>query len=229
MQPSLISVLTRHFEDAAAPCPPTDPSELATLTEVLDPLPYPPRVRGRRYRLGSLLGLCLVAVLGGARSLAQIARFAADAAPRVLHRRIGPSAHSSGTNNRHCSGQDAVSETACTLTATWQLACLPSAPQCWCATATDIRPSLGNDTSSTAQDPGRSAAPSAARSAAAPAPDPRSTGSRTAAGSARCRPAAAPPSAGSTCAVRPDQPPQITVALGPLILPRHRGGHITYE
>lgn len=44
-----------------------------------------------------------------------------------------------------------MSETACTLTETWQLACLPKAPQYWCATTTDIRPSLGNDTSSTAQ------------------------------------------------------------------------------
>ncbi|EMF56991.1 hypothetical protein SBD_1528 [Streptomyces bottropensis ATCC 25435] len=44
-----------------------------------------------------------------------------------------------------------MSETACTLTATWQLACLPKAPQYWRATATDIFPSLGNDTSSTAQ------------------------------------------------------------------------------
>ncbi|MGW1507224.1 transposase family protein [Streptomyces mirabilis] len=36
------------------------------------------RVRGRRYRLGSLLALCMVAVLDGATSLAAIARFAAD-------------------------------------------------------------------------------------------------------------------------------------------------------
>ncbi|UAX58499.1 transposase family protein (plasmid) [Streptomyces sp. A144] len=78
MHSSLISVLTRHLEDAAAPCPPTYPYELATLAEVFDHLPDPRRIRGRRYRLGSLLGLCLVAVLGGARSLAQIARFAAD-------------------------------------------------------------------------------------------------------------------------------------------------------
>ncbi|MYT10734.1 MULTISPECIES: transposase family protein [Streptomyces] len=41
-------------------------------------IPDPRRVRGRRYHLGSLLALCLVAVLGGARSLATIARFAAD-------------------------------------------------------------------------------------------------------------------------------------------------------
>ncbi|MFF4828067.1 transposase family protein [Streptomyces sp. NPDC001312] len=41
-------------------------------------VPDPRRVRGRRYRLGSLLALCPVAVLGGATSLAAIARFAAD-------------------------------------------------------------------------------------------------------------------------------------------------------
>ncbi|MDX3763037.1 ISAs1 family transposase [Streptomyces sp. AK02-04a] len=41
-------------------------------------MPDPRRVRGRRYRLGSLMGLCLVAVLGGATSLAAIARFGAD-------------------------------------------------------------------------------------------------------------------------------------------------------
>ncbi len=34
---------------------------------------------------------------------------------------------------------------------TIQFACLPSAPQYWCATAIDIFPSLGKDTSSTAQ------------------------------------------------------------------------------
>ncbi|WP_199896580.1 IclR family transcriptional regulator C-terminal domain-containing protein [Streptomyces niger] len=60
MQPSLISVLTLHFEDAAAPCPPMNSAELATLVEVFDRPPDPRRVRERRYRLGSLLGLCLV-------------------------------------------------------------------------------------------------------------------------------------------------------------------------
>ncbi|WP_330291188.1 ISAs1 family transposase [Streptomyces sp. NBC_00576] len=83
MPSSLISVLARRCEDAAAPCPPTNPGELATLAEVFERLPDPRRVRGRRYRLGSLLGLCLVAVLGGAKSLAQISRFAADAPPEV--------------------------------------------------------------------------------------------------------------------------------------------------
>ncbi|WP_327129751.1 ISAs1 family transposase [Streptomyces sp. NBC_01727] len=41
-------------------------------------IPDPRRVRGRHYSLGSLLTLCLVAVLGGATSLAGIVRFAAD-------------------------------------------------------------------------------------------------------------------------------------------------------
>ncbi|MFB6777374.1 transposase family protein [Streptomyces sp. NPDC056352] len=46
-------------------------------------MPDPRHMRGRRYRLGVLLALCLTAVLGGARSLAQIARCAADADPEV--------------------------------------------------------------------------------------------------------------------------------------------------
>ncbi|MEH0542409.1 transposase family protein [Streptomyces sp. B21-105] len=45
---------------------------------MLGRIPDPRRVRGRRCRLGSLLALCLVTVLGGATSLAAIARFAAD-------------------------------------------------------------------------------------------------------------------------------------------------------
>ncbi|MYT32308.1 hypothetical protein GTY73_26730 [Streptomyces sp. SID8354] len=55
---------------------------------MFDRLPGLRRVRGRRYRLGSLLGLCLVATFGGARSLAQIPRFATDAAPEV-HDQLG--------------------------------------------------------------------------------------------------------------------------------------------
>ena len=46
--------------------------------DVLGRIPDLRRVRGRRYRLGSLLALCLIVVLGGATSLAAIARFAAD-------------------------------------------------------------------------------------------------------------------------------------------------------
>jgi hypothetical protein len=79
--PSPISSLARHCEDAILPSPPTEPAELTALVDLLSTIPDPRRVRGRRYRLGSLLALCLVAVLGGACSLAQIARFATDSAP----------------------------------------------------------------------------------------------------------------------------------------------------
>jgi hypothetical protein len=80
---SLVNVLARRCEDATGPCLPIEPCELASLSEVLAAVPDPRRVRGRRYRLGMLLALCLTAVLGGARSLAQIARYAADADPEV--------------------------------------------------------------------------------------------------------------------------------------------------
>jgi hypothetical protein len=59
------------------------------------------RVRGRRYRLGSLLALCLVAVLGGARSLAAIARFAAES-NAGLRERLGLTA---GTPNASTLGR----------------------------------------------------------------------------------------------------------------------------
>ncbi|ADI12920.1 hypothetical protein SBI_09802 [Streptomyces bingchenggensis BCW-1] len=52
-------------------------------------IPDPHQVRGRRYRLGSLLALCLLAVLGGAKPLAAIARFAA-ATDSELRERLGP-------------------------------------------------------------------------------------------------------------------------------------------
>jgi hypothetical protein len=80
---SLINVLARHCEDATAPCPSDEPRDLAALAEVLATVPDPRRVRGRRYRIGTLLALCLVAVLGGARSLAQIARYATNASDEV--------------------------------------------------------------------------------------------------------------------------------------------------
>ncbi|WP_458078339.1 transposase family protein [Streptomyces sp. EMB26] len=44
---------------------------------MLGRIPDPRRVHGRRYRMGPLLALWLVAVLGGATSLAALARFAA--------------------------------------------------------------------------------------------------------------------------------------------------------
>ena len=83
MSSSLITVLARHCEGGNAPCPSVEPHELASLSEVLAAVPDPRRVRGRRYRIGVLLALCLTAVLGGARSLAQIARYAHDADPHV--------------------------------------------------------------------------------------------------------------------------------------------------
>ncbi|MDX3615713.1 transposase family protein [Streptomyces europaeiscabiei] len=55
---------------------------------MLGRIPDPRRVRSRRYRLGSLLALCLVAVLGGATSPAAIARFAADTY-YDLHEQLG--------------------------------------------------------------------------------------------------------------------------------------------
>ncbi|MFJ3552051.1 ISAs1 family transposase [Streptomyces sp. NPDC090114] len=76
MPSSLIGVLQRHCADTGSTCP--EPSQLTRLADVLGRIPDPRRVRGRRYRLGSLLALCMVAVLGGATSLAAIARFAAD-------------------------------------------------------------------------------------------------------------------------------------------------------
>ncbi|MBT2407895.1 transposase family protein [Streptomyces sp. ISL-87] len=83
MPSSLIDALARHREDVGLPCPLAD---LRTLAQVLDAVPDPRRVRGRRYRIGSLLALCLVAVLGGARSVTAIARFAADGSSELRER-----------------------------------------------------------------------------------------------------------------------------------------------
>jgi hypothetical protein len=68
-----MDVLVLHREDVVLPCPPAGLSELCTPAEVLDRVPDPHRVRGRRYRNGVLLTLCLVAALSGATSLACIA------------------------------------------------------------------------------------------------------------------------------------------------------------
>jgi Transposase len=83
---SLIDVLQRHREDADLLHLSAELPELAALSEVLDRLPDPRRVRGRRYRLGSLLALCLLAVLGGATTLAGIARYAIDTSPEARAR-----------------------------------------------------------------------------------------------------------------------------------------------
>ncbi|WP_328430230.1 ISAs1 family transposase [Streptomyces sp. NBC_00443] len=92
MPSSRIGALQRHCEDIDSTCLDPAPSQLTSLAEVLGRLPDPRRVRGRRYRLGSLLALCLVAVLGGARSLAAIARFAADS-DAGLRERLGLTAY----------------------------------------------------------------------------------------------------------------------------------------
>ncbi|MBT2411094.1 transposase family protein [Streptomyces sp. ISL-12] len=78
MPSPLIRVLQRHCAGTDSAFPKPEPSQLACLADVLGQLPDPRRIRGRRYRLGSMLALCLVAVLGGATSLAAIARFVAD-------------------------------------------------------------------------------------------------------------------------------------------------------
>ncbi|WP_234435967.1 ISAs1 family transposase [Streptomyces sp. NRRL S-813] len=78
MSSSLIGVLRRHCADIDSTCPDPEPPQLTCLADVLGRIPDPRRVRGRRYCLGSLLTLCLVAVLGGATPLAAIARFAAN-------------------------------------------------------------------------------------------------------------------------------------------------------
>lgn len=98
---SLIGVLRRHCADIDSTCPDPELPQLTCLVDVLDRIPDPRRVRGRRYRLGSLLALCLVAVLGGATSLAAIARFATDT-DCDLRERLGPTA---GTPNASTLGR----------------------------------------------------------------------------------------------------------------------------
>jgi predicted transposase YbfD/YdcC len=83
---SPIDVLARHCEDVEPSCSPPEFPDLPSLAEVLDGLPDPRSRRGRRYRLGPLLALCLVAVLGGATSLAKITRFIAGCEPELLTR-----------------------------------------------------------------------------------------------------------------------------------------------
>ncbi|MEV0186838.1 transposase family protein [Streptomyces sp. NPDC050625] len=104
MSSSLIGVLQRH---CGVIDPRRPPEELASLREMLDQLPDPRRVRGRRYRPGSVLALCLLAVLGGAATLAGIARFATDA-PADVRTRIGldglPRANTLGRLLSHVDG-----------------------------------------------------------------------------------------------------------------------------
>ncbi|WP_169806485.1 transposase family protein, partial [Actinomadura latina] len=84
MPSSPIDALVRHCEGVVLPCPATDLPGLPALVQVLDRIPDPRHRRGRRYRLGPVLALCLVAVLSGATSLAKIGRIAAELDARVL-------------------------------------------------------------------------------------------------------------------------------------------------
>ncbi|MFI0425296.1 ISAs1 family transposase [Spongiactinospora sp. 9N601] len=86
MPSSPIDVLSRHFEHVSAADSLSDFPDLPTLAEVLDMVPDPRSRRGRRYRLGPLLALSLLAVLGGATSLVKITRFIAGYDPELRAR-----------------------------------------------------------------------------------------------------------------------------------------------
>ncbi|MGW4426656.1 ISAs1 family transposase [Streptosporangium sp. NPDC004631] len=86
MPSSPIDVLTRHREHTVSTALISDSDELPVLAEVLDTLPDPRSRRGRRYRLGPLLALMLLAVLGGATSIAAVSRSIHGYDPSVLSR-----------------------------------------------------------------------------------------------------------------------------------------------
>ncbi|SDI50983.1 ISAs1 family transposase [Nonomuraea jiangxiensis] len=86
MPSSPIDVLARHLEHVTIADPPGDLPDLPTLAQVLDAIPDPRSRRGRRYRLGPLLALSLLAVLSGATSLVKITRFIAGYDPALRQR-----------------------------------------------------------------------------------------------------------------------------------------------
>lgn len=89
MPSSSITALERHRDhDVVASLDLTDPVQVLALAAVLDALPDPRRRQGRRYRLGSVLAVCTLAVLAGARTLTAIARHTAELPPH-LHQRLG--------------------------------------------------------------------------------------------------------------------------------------------
>ncbi|SEG96344.1 DDE_Tnp_1-associated [Nonomuraea solani] len=85
MPSSPIDVLSHYMEHITAD-PLTDPFDRPALAEALDAVPDPRSRRGRRYRLGPLLALSLLAVLGGATSLAKITRIIAGYDPGLRAR-----------------------------------------------------------------------------------------------------------------------------------------------
>ncbi|WP_344598854.1 ISAs1 family transposase, partial [Actinomadura vinacea] len=76
----------RHCEGVHLPCSATDLPGLPALVEVLDGIPDPRHRRGRRYRLGPLLALCLLSVLSGATTLAKTGRIATELDAHLLQR-----------------------------------------------------------------------------------------------------------------------------------------------
>lgn len=84
MPSSPIDALLRHREGVHLSCPAADLPDLPALVQVMDRIPDPRRRRGRRYRLGPLLALCLITVLSGATTLAKIGRIAAELPPDLL-------------------------------------------------------------------------------------------------------------------------------------------------
>jgi len=82
---SLIDHLVRQCEEIVLPCPPCEIPGLPTLAQALEAVPDARRARGRRYRLAFLLSLAVVAVLGGAKSLAAIVQWAHDADEATLN------------------------------------------------------------------------------------------------------------------------------------------------
>lgn len=76
---SLIEDLSCQFEDVALPCPSDRLPQLPTLLDALAMVPDPRSPRGRRHALPFLLALAVLAILGGARSLAAVAQWARDA------------------------------------------------------------------------------------------------------------------------------------------------------
>jgi predicted transposase YbfD/YdcC len=86
MPSSLLDTLTRHREGisgADGPGTVADALDPPALAVVLNTVPDRRDRRGRRYRLGPILALCVITVLGGARSLAQIRRRARAMDPQI--------------------------------------------------------------------------------------------------------------------------------------------------
>jgi predicted transposase YbfD/YdcC len=81
MPSSLIDALTRHCATAQDRL---DAGHLPSLLHALAAVPDPRSLRGRRHALTAVVAIALVAVLGGARSQAAIAQWAAESAPGVL-------------------------------------------------------------------------------------------------------------------------------------------------